>query len=98
MVTTFTSEKSKLAFWIFFSEEKEYIICSRIYWAPSCPMYHSGECRDKSLAPIRVHTHTHARAHTLPNQKRKYAPGTGSEQLSKLTPEHSLTPLILAVT
>lgn len=55
----------------FFSEEKEYIICSTIYWAPSHPIYHSRECRDESLALVRVHTDTHTQRHTLPNQKRR---------------------------
>ena len=85
-------------FFFFFSEEKEYIICSTIYWAPSHPIYHSRECRDESLALVRVHTDTHRETHPSQSEKkRKHTPGTGSEQLSKLSPEHSLTLLNLAV-
>ena len=80
-----------LMWMLFFPEEKEHIICKTIYLAPSHPIYHSRECRDKSLSPTHVHIHTHKHTHTHTHKtfpirkekKRKHAPATGSEQLSK---------------
>lgn len=88
-----------LMWMLFFPEEKEHIICKTIYLAPSHPTYHNRECRDKSLSPthVRIHTHTHTTFPTRKEKKRKHAPGTGSEQLSKHAREDSLTRLTVAV-